>query len=143
MTTGTILQFIGVCMIAYVMPGPDCILVAKSALKSRWSGFVATAGVQTGLAIHGTIAAPGLSALIASTPEALRAVQVAGAGCSTACRPRRLVRVPMERGGIGDRPAGPATPPTGPLPYQAAAPSGRMLEGGPTFRLNLALPSRS
>jgi threonine/homoserine/homoserine lactone efflux protein len=63
-----------------VSPGPDTMLILRSALSAgRAAGFAAIAGVQLGLVVHTTLAAVGVSALIASSSLMLTALAVAGA----------------------------------------------------------------
>lgn len=77
--TTNLLAFIGVALTAYVVPGPDWVFIAKGAASSRRQGFMAAAGIQTGILVHGTIALVGISALIAANPEALKVIQIIGA----------------------------------------------------------------
>lgn len=79
MSSGVIFSFLGVCMLAYVVPGADWLLIAKASIRSRHDGLVAALGVQTGLVVHGLFALVGLSAILAASPAALTVVQVLGA----------------------------------------------------------------
>lgn len=61
-------------------PGPDTMLILRYALSSgRAVGFAAVAGVQIGILVHTTLAAAGVSALIASSPTLFKSLAVAGA----------------------------------------------------------------
>lgn len=63
-----------------ISPGPDTMLILRSALSSgRSAGLAAVAGVQLGLLVHTVLAAAGVSALIASSPLLFKAMAVAGA----------------------------------------------------------------
>lgn len=61
-------------------PGPDTALILRHALSGgRGPGLAAVAGVQVGLLGHFTLAALGVSLLIASSPLLYRAVALLGA----------------------------------------------------------------
>lgn len=61
-------------------PGPDTLLILRYALISgRPAGFAAILGVQSGLIVHTTLAAAGVSALIASAPLLFKSLAIAGA----------------------------------------------------------------
>lgn len=63
-----------------ISPGPDTMVILRSALASgRSAGVAAVAGVQLGLLVHTALAAAGVSALIASSPLLFKAMAVAGA----------------------------------------------------------------
>lgn len=63
-----------------VAPGPDMLfIVANAAAGGRRAGLVAALGMSTGLAAHTLAAAFGLGALIATAPQALTVVRLAGA----------------------------------------------------------------
>ena len=63
-----------------VSPGPDTMLILRSALSAgKAAGFAAVAGVQLGLVVHTTLAAVGVSALIASSSVLFTALALAGA----------------------------------------------------------------
>lgn len=79
MSTTLVMSFLGVCLLAYALPGADWLLVAKSAMRSRRAGMVAGLGILTGLLGHGLFALVGLSALLSATPMALTIVQLLGA----------------------------------------------------------------
>jgi homoserine/homoserine lactone efflux protein len=63
-----------------VSPGPDTMLIVRSALTGgRPVGFAAVAGVQLGLLVHTALAAAGVSAIIASSPVLFHAMAICGA----------------------------------------------------------------
>lgn len=74
-----VMSFLGVCLLAYVLPGADWLMVAKSAIRSRRAGLAAGLGILSGLLGHGLFALVGLAALLAATPMALTVVQLLGA----------------------------------------------------------------
>ncbi len=64
-----------------ISPGPDTLLILRYALGAGpGAGLCAVAGVQLGLLVHTSLAAGGLSVLIASSPLLLTIVGLAGAG---------------------------------------------------------------
>jgi threonine/homoserine/homoserine lactone efflux protein len=76
----TLVLFAVAALAATMSPGPDTLNVLKHALNGgRGDGFVAVGGVQLGLVGHTVLAAAGVSALIASSPQALGVVAVLGA----------------------------------------------------------------
>jgi len=61
-------------------PGPDTMFVlASSASGGQRAGVAATLGIGTGGLVHAALAALGVSALIAASPEAFDALRIAGA----------------------------------------------------------------
>lgn len=63
-----------------VSPGPDTLIIVRSALTSgARAGLAAVLGVQLGLLLHTALAAVGITAVIASSKALFAAVAVAGA----------------------------------------------------------------
>src|SRR3954463_10164357 len=63
-----------------ITPGPDSLFImARSATQGWRAGFVATAGIGTGVWVHVLSAALGLSALLATSATAFTVVKIAGA----------------------------------------------------------------
>lgn len=63
-----------------VSPGQDTVLVLRNASRGgRAAGIATTAGVCTGLFLHATLSALGLSAILATSPAAFATVQLLGA----------------------------------------------------------------
>ena len=76
-----ILQFALATIIITLTPGPDMTLFVGRALSSgRAAGFACFAGATTGILVHTTLVALGLSALIVAAPAAFFALKIAGAG---------------------------------------------------------------
>lgn len=72
--------FTAAAAVLIVTPGPDMTLFLSRAIaKGRAAGFAAMLGASTGLLVHTTLAAFGLSALLAASPRAFLAVKIAGA----------------------------------------------------------------
>lgn len=61
-------------------PGPDTMFVlASSAAGGQRAGVAATLGIATGGLVHAALAALGVSALVAASPQAFDALRIAGA----------------------------------------------------------------
>ncbi|EHA15887.1 LysE family transporter [Halomonas sp. HAL1] len=61
--------FIAVVLLAYLIPGPDFLLVSRYAVQHKQLGFTAALGAQSGLCLHMLMAAMGLSAIAAQSAE--------------------------------------------------------------------------
>nr|WP_296780937.1 LysE family transporter [Rhodococcus sp. (in: high G+C Gram-positive bacteria)] len=66
-------------MVAYLVPGPDWLMVIRGATDGRRNGAITGLGTQAGLLVHGLLATVGISALIAAAPQVLVVIQVVGA----------------------------------------------------------------
>jgi threonine/homoserine/homoserine lactone efflux protein len=76
-----ILQFAVATFIIAITPGPDMTLFVGRALsEGRAAGFACMFGAMTGIVVHTTMVALGLSALIIASPQAFTVLKVAGAG---------------------------------------------------------------
>ena len=97
------MAFLAVATLAYVVPGPDFLVVLRASATGRRAGLAAAAGAQAGLCLHVLAAACGLSLLLAHAPGALTAVRLAGAAylCYLGVRAIRDART----AGSLDRPA--------------------------------------
>ncbi|WP_318306582.1 LysE family translocator [Amycolatopsis solani] len=71
--------FAGVVMVAYVVPGPDWMVVLRASARARRFGFLAAAGVQCGLCVHMAAAALGVSTALLHSPLAFTALKLFGA----------------------------------------------------------------
>lgn len=68
-------------LIITLTPGPDMTLFVGRALsQGRAAGLACMAGAMTGIVIHTTLVALGLSALIVASPEAFLGLKIFGAG---------------------------------------------------------------
>ena len=76
-----IAQFAVATFIIALTPGPDMTLFVGRALsEGRAAGLACMFGAMTGIVIHATMVALGLSALIVASPEAFLVLKVVGAG---------------------------------------------------------------
>lgn len=76
----TLATFAGAALALVLTPGPDTALILRHALSGgRVPGFAAVLGVQVGLLGHFTLAALGVSLLIASSPILFKTVAFVGA----------------------------------------------------------------
>ncbi|KAB2976851.1 LysE family translocator [Streptomyces sp. SS1-1] len=73
------LGFLGVVLVAYVVPGPDFLVVVRSATEHPGKGRAAALGAQSGLCAHMLAAGIGLSLIAARTPVVYAAIKLAGA----------------------------------------------------------------
>lgn len=75
-----LVYFIGVSVALTVAPGPDVIFLASQGLAGGpRAGLAVALGLSSGLLVHTTLAALGVSALFAASPAAFNAVKWAGA----------------------------------------------------------------
>jgi threonine/homoserine/homoserine lactone efflux protein len=71
--------FLFASLILVVIPGPDQALVTRNRLGAgRRAGLATMLGGASGLGVHATAAAFGISALIASSPAAFAALKLGG-----------------------------------------------------------------
>jgi threonine/homoserine/homoserine lactone efflux protein len=76
----TIITFALAAFVLTITPGPDMALQLSRAINyGRAHGFAVMAGAFTGLAVHTTLAALGISVLIVAAPAAFTALKIAGA----------------------------------------------------------------
>lgn len=74
-----LLQFSLTMLAAQFSPGPDMLLLLKAAVNhSLRAGLLIILGIVSGLAIHCTVGALGLSALLTTHPGAFRGLLVVG-----------------------------------------------------------------
>src|SRR5262245_56159170 len=77
----TIIEFAIATFIIAITPGPDMTLFVGRALsEGRAAGFACMFGALSGIVVHTTLVALGLSALIVASPEAFLVLKVGGAG---------------------------------------------------------------
>ncbi|MEU0073004.1 LysE family translocator [Streptomyces sp. NPDC006332] len=71
--------FLGVVLVAYVVPGPDFLVVLRSATEHPAKGRAAALGAQSGLCVHMLAAVAGLSLIAARSPVVYDAIKLLGA----------------------------------------------------------------
>ncbi|MFC9831932.1 LysE family transporter [Streptomyces albogriseolus] len=118
--------FLGVVLVAYVVPGPDFLVVVRSATEHPAKGRAAALGAQAGLCVHMLAAAAGLSVIAARSPLVYDAIKLLGAaylvhlGVRAVVAARRSARARTHGRGTGgdpqDGPAPPLSPRGGPEP---------------------------
>ena len=75
-----LVQFAVATFVIAITPGPDMTLFIGRALsEGRAAGFACMIGASTGILIHTTLVALGLSALIIASPEMFLSLKMAGA----------------------------------------------------------------
>ncbi|MGA5795652.1 LysE family translocator [Streptomyces cellulosae] len=74
-----LLGFPGVVLVAYVVQGPDLLVVVRSAAEHPAKGRAAALGAQSGLCAHMVAAAVGLSVLAARSPVVYDTIKLLGA----------------------------------------------------------------
>jgi threonine/homoserine/homoserine lactone efflux protein len=75
-----LVAFAVVAILAVMTPGPDFAIVTRTSLVGgRRAGVLATLGIGTGLLVHASAAAAGLSVVIATSAAAFTVVKLAGA----------------------------------------------------------------
>jgi threonine/homoserine/homoserine lactone efflux protein len=76
---GQILAFMVAATVITVTPGPDMALVARRALTDGWRASAVTSlGVCTGLIVHATASAIGISAILLRSATAFTALKIVG-----------------------------------------------------------------
>ncbi len=80
MTAASIVTYTAVAAVLTVTPGADTMLVIRNVIaRGRRAGVVTTLGICSGLFVHATLSALGLSLLLARSAEAFTVVKLAGA----------------------------------------------------------------
>lgn len=75
-----VVTFCLAALVISVVPGPDMLFIAATGLASGpRAGVLAAVGMSTGLAVHTTLAALGLGALLNAFPTVFGVIRVAGA----------------------------------------------------------------
>ena len=81
MLDSQVLAFVGVVTLLTITPGADTMLVMRSVLaRGQGAGLITMLGICTGLFVHATLSALGLSLILVRSATAFKVVQLAGAG---------------------------------------------------------------
>src|SRR5918998_1785798 len=98
---GQIVAFTIAATVVTISPGPDMALVARRAITDGWRrASVTSAGIVTGLLVHATASAVGISAILVRSATAFTVLKIAGAcylvalGITTFRAARRTAREP-------------------------------------------------
>lgn len=80
MTASTMLYFLGASMALTIAPGPDnTFIVAQGISRGRKAAVITALGMCSGVSVHTTAAALGISALLYSSATAFTVLKYAGA----------------------------------------------------------------
>jgi len=80
MTATTVLYFLGASLALTIAPGPDnTFIVAQGISRGRKAAIVTALGMCSGISVHTTAAALGISALLYSSATAFQILKYAGA----------------------------------------------------------------
>ncbi|MRR06954.1 MAG: LysE family translocator [Deltaproteobacteria bacterium] len=81
MTAANVLYFLGASLALTIAPGPDnTFVVAQGISRGRKAAIVTALGMCSGISVHTTAAALGISALLYSSATAFQILKFAGAG---------------------------------------------------------------
>ncbi|CAL9344597.1 hypothetical protein SUDANB15_00336 [Streptomyces sp. enrichment culture] len=117
--------FLGVALAAYVVPGPDFLVVVRSAAEHPAKGRAAALGAQAGLCVHMLAAVAGLSLIAARSPVVYDSIKLLGAaylvylGIRAVLAARRTARERRAETAAADGPEG-LTAPRTPAPGDPA-----------------------
>jgi RhtB (resistance to homoserine/threonine) family protein len=80
MLDAQVVAFTGIAAVVTLTPGADTMLVVRSALvRGRRAGLLTVLGIGTGLFIHATLSAVGLSVVLVRSARAFEVVKLVGA----------------------------------------------------------------
>lgn len=94
---GDLAAIVGLNLVGAAAPGPDLVLLMRTATRSRRHAWAANLGIHTGAALWFALTVFGAAALLNAVPQAVSAVQVVGGAVLVWMGAVNL------RGGLGDR----------------------------------------
>lgn len=97
MNAGSLLTLAALNIVGVIAPGPDIILITRTATRSRRHAAAVTAGIQTGVLMWCTLTVVGAAAFLNAFPQALDYVKIIGGGWLLVMGYRMFV------GGVRDR----------------------------------------
>jgi len=107
---GQIAAFTVAATVITITPGADMALVARRAITDGWGrASITSAGVLTGLLVHATASAAGISAILVRSATAFTVLKIVGAcylvvlGLLTFRTARRTMREPAEGSVVRER----------------------------------------
>ncbi|MFC7987681.1 LysE family translocator [Streptomyces pilosus] len=123
-----LIGFLGVVLVAYLVPGPDFLVVVRSAAEHPSKGRAAALGAQAGLCVHMLAAAAGLSVVATRSPMVYDAIRLSGAAYLVYLGVRAVLAARARRSGTGTaspeaeaEAEAPAAGPAGPPALRAPA----------------------
>ncbi|MEY7977531.1 LysE family translocator, partial [Streptomyces pilosus] len=96
-----LIGFLGVVLVAYLVPGPDFLVVVRSAAEHPSKGRAAALGAQAGLCVHMLAAAAGLSVVATRSPVVYDAIRLSGAAYLVYLGVRAVLAARARRSGTG------------------------------------------
>lgn len=110
--------FLGVVLLAYLVPGPDFLVIVRAAARRPALGRAAAYGAQTGLCVHMCAAALGLSVIAARSAQTFTVIKLAGAAYLVCLGVKALLDARKGTGRrhppvVGEEPSPDGTPGTG------------------------------
>jgi threonine/homoserine/homoserine lactone efflux protein len=100
---GQIVAFTAAATVVTISPGPDMALVARRAITDGWRrASVVSAGILTGLLVHATASAIGISAILVRSATAFTVLKIAGACYLVVLGILSFRSASRTAGGVGD-----------------------------------------